>query len=139
MAATHYFANLISADSHVMEPYEIWWQALGPKFGDRTPRLLDTYQGRQGTFFYSGNLGAPVTPVRDLLPTADAAATVAADKGFGEAGFLPEVRVQFQETAGIRAEVLNPTRMLAILRNPDVEAVQACAQVFNDWAANAPR
>ena len=97
MAATPYFTNLISADSHVMEPYEIWWKALGPKFGDRTPRLLDTYQGRQGTFFYSGNLGAPVTPVRDLLPTADAAATVAADKGFGEAGFLPEVRVQFQE------------------------------------------
>jgi predicted TIM-barrel fold metal-dependent hydrolase len=25
--------------------------------------------------------------------------------------------------------------MLAILRNPDVEAVQACAQVFNDWEA----
>jgi len=118
-----------------MEPYGIWWKALGPKFGDRTPRLLDTYQGRQGTFFYSGNLGAPVTPVRDLLPTSDAAATVAADKGFGEAGFLPEVRVQFQETAGIRAEVLNPTCMLAILRNPDVEAVQACAQVFNDWEA----
>jgi hypothetical protein len=45
------------------------------------------------------------------------------------------VRVQFQETAGIRAEVLNPTRMLAILRNPDVEAVQDCAQVFNDWEA----
>jgi uncharacterized protein len=135
MAATHYFANLISADSHVMEPYEIWWKALGPKFGDRTPRLLDTYQGRQGTFFYSGNLGAPVTPVRDLLPTSDAAATVAADKGFGAAGFLPEVRVQFQETAGIRAEVLNPTRMLAILRNPDVQVVQACAQVFNDWEA----
>ena len=42
MAATHYFTNLISADSHVMEPYETWWKALGPKFGDRTPRLLDT-------------------------------------------------------------------------------------------------
>ena len=60
---------------------------------------------------------------------------MAADKGFGEAGFLPEVRVQFQEEAGIRAEVLNPTRMLAILRNADVEVVQACAQVFNDWEA----
>ena len=57
MAATHYFTNLISADSHVMEPYEIWWKALGPRLGDRTPRLLNTYQGRQGTFFYSGNLG----------------------------------------------------------------------------------
>src|SRR5919109_1363786 len=135
MTATPYFTNLISADSHVMEPYDIWSKALGQQLGDRTPRLLDAHQGRQGTFFYSGNLGAPVTPVRDLLPTSDAAATVAADKGFGEAGFLPEVRVRFQEAADIRAEILNPTRMLAILRNPDVELVQACAQVFNDWEA----
>jgi len=135
MAATPYFPNLISADSHVMEPYDIWYKALGQQFGDRTPRLLDAHQGRQGTFFYSGNLGAPGTPVRDLLPTSDAAATTAADRGFGESGFLPEVRVQFQEAADIRAEVLNPTRMLAILRNPDVEVVQACSQVFNDWEA----
>ena len=135
MATPHYFANLISADSHVMEPYDIWWKALGQQFGDRTPRVLDTYQGRSGSFFYSGNLGAPATVIRDLLPTSDAAAKAAQDMGLGEAGYLPEVRVRFQEEAGIQAEVLNPTRMLAILRNPDVEVLQACAQVFNDWEA----
>jgi predicted TIM-barrel fold metal-dependent hydrolase len=43
------------------------------------------------------------------------------------------MRIRFQEAADIRAEVLNPTRMLAILRNPDAEVVQACSQVFNDW------
>jgi predicted TIM-barrel fold metal-dependent hydrolase len=73
--------------------------------------------------------------IRDLLPTSDAAAKAAQDRGLGEAGYLPEVRVHFQEEAGVRAEVLNPTRMLAILRNPDVEVLQACAQVFNDWEA----
>ena len=133
MGTTHYFANVISADSHVMEPYDIWWKALGHKFGDRTPRLLDSYQGKQGAFFYSGNRGAPVTVVRELLPTSDAAAKAAEDKGLGAGGYVPEVRIRFQEEAGIRAEVLNPTRMLAILRNPDAEVVQACAAVFNDW------
>jgi hypothetical protein len=53
MAATRHYEKIISADSHFMEPYDLWWNALGPKFGDRTPRLLDQYQGRQGTFFYS--------------------------------------------------------------------------------------
>src|SRR5215468_12352013 len=91
MAATPYFPNLMSADSHVMEPYDIWWKAIGQQFDHRTPRLLDGHQGQPGTFFYSGNLGAPVTPVRDLLPTSDAAATAAADKGFGASGYLPEV------------------------------------------------
>jgi hypothetical protein len=39
MGTTHYFANVISADSHVMEPYDIWWKALGHKF-DTVARIL---------------------------------------------------------------------------------------------------
>jgi uncharacterized protein len=135
MAATRDFTHVISADSHVMEPYDLWWKAVGQRFGDRTPRVIEEYQSRKGAFFYSGNQGAPAAVIRDLLPTSDAAAKTAEEKGLGAAGYLPEVRVRFQEEAGVRAEVLNPTRMLAILRNPDVEVVQACARVFNDWEA----
>jgi hypothetical protein len=54
MAARQRFSRLISADSHVYEPRDLWWKALGEKFGDRTPRVLDAYQGREGTFFYTG-------------------------------------------------------------------------------------
>ena len=133
MGSSRYFSSLISADSHVMEPYDMWWNALGATWGDRTPRLLDEYQGQKGTFFYSGNRGAPVAVVRDLQPTSDAAAKAAEEQGLGESGYLPEIRVQFQEQAGVAAEVMNPTRMLGILRNPDAEVVQACAKVFNDW------
>jgi len=118
-----------------MEPYDLWWNALGHKFGDRTPRVVDEHQGRKGVFFYSGNLGGPVSEIRELLPTSDSAAIEAAEKGLGASGYIPEVRVRFQEEAGIEAEVLNPTRMLTILRNPDVEVVQACSAVFNDWEA----
>ncbi len=135
MGASQYFTNLISADSHVMEPYDMWWKALGPQFGDRTPRVLEEYQGQKGTFFYSGNRGAPAAVIRDLQPTAEAAAREAEEQGLGECGYQPEVRVRFQEQACITAEVLNPTRMLGILRNPDAEVVQACAAVFNDWEA----
>ena len=38
MATVHY-NQLISADSHVMEPPDLWWNALGTKFGDRTPQV----------------------------------------------------------------------------------------------------
>ena len=43
-----------------MEPPDLWWNALGLKSGDRTPRLLDEYRGKEGSFFYSGYLGSPV-------------------------------------------------------------------------------
>lgn len=136
MAAAQHFPRIISADSHVMEPYDLWWKALGQKFGDRTPRLVDTYQGRNGQFFYSGNQGRPAVPLRDSDPETEAAALQAAAKGLAACGYDPAVRVRFQEEAEVEAEVMNPTRMLAILRNPDVEVVQACTAVFNDWEAD---
>jgi uncharacterized protein len=135
MAATRHYERIISADSHVMEPYDLWWGPLGQKFGDRTPRLLNEYRGRQGTFFYSGNTGRPVAAVRDRDPETEAAAAAAEARGMEACGYDPVVRVRFQEEADIAAEVMNPTRMLGIMRNPDVEVVQACAQVYNDWAA----
>src|SRR2546425_2631821 len=129
------FWTFCTANGEFMEPYDLWWNALGPQFGDRTPRLLDAYQGRQGTFFYSGNAGRPVAAVRDRDPETEAAAAAADARGMEACGYDPVVRVRFQEEADIAAEVLNPTRMLGIMRNPDVEVVQACAQVYNDWAA----
>lgn len=135
MAATRHFQRIISADSHFMEPYDLWWNSMDQKFGDRTPRVLEDYQGRTGQFFYSGNQGRPVAEIRARDPETEAAAAGAEARGMEACGYDPVVRVRFQEEADIEAEVMNPTRMLGILRNPDVEVVQACSQVYNDWVS----
>ncbi len=31
--------RLVSADSHVMEPPDLWLNAIGRRFGDRTPQV----------------------------------------------------------------------------------------------------
>ena len=135
MASTQHFQRIISADSHVIEPYDLWWVALGDKLGDRTPRIIDEYQGRQGKFFYSGNQGRPVTSIREPDPETNAVAVEAGAQGLEACGYDPEVRVRFQEQAGIEAEAMNPDRLLGIMRNPDAEIVRACSQVYNDWQA----
>ena len=135
MAATKNFDRVISADSHVMEPFDMWWNAIGHKYGDRTPRVLEEYQGERRNFFYTGYQGGPISRINELNPVSEAAAFEAQEKGLGAVGYDPAVRVKFQEEAGVSAEVMNSTRMLAILRNPDVEILQACAEVFNDWEA----
>ena len=136
MAAPH-FSKLISADSHVMEPPDLWWNVLGSKFGDRTPRPLDEYRGEKGSFFYSGYLGSPVQRVRiPLSSETEAAAFEAQEKGMEAVGDDPEVRVKFQVEASIDAEVMNPTTMLGVMRNPDVPVLHACSEVFNDWMAD---
>src|SRR5262245_24808341 len=81
MVATRHFQRIISADSHVMEPLDLWWNALGHTFGDRTPRVLDAYQGQKGTFFYSGNAGRPVAAIRERDPETEAAAAQAESRG----------------------------------------------------------
>ena len=135
MADSH-FQRLISADSHVMEPADLWWDALGAKFGDRTPRLLDEYKGEKGSFFYSGYLGSPVQRVRiPLSNETEAAAFEAQERGMEAVGYDPEVRVKWQVEGGITAEVMNPTTMLGVMRNPDLPVLQACSEVFNDWMA----
>jgi uncharacterized protein len=131
MAAPRHYERVISADSHVMEPDDLWWKPLGQRLGDRTPRLLDAYRGRPGTFFYSGNTGRPVAAVRDSAPETEAAAA----RGMEACGHDPAVRVRFQAEADIAAEVMHPTRLLGIMRHPAVEVVPACAQVSDDWAA----
>lgn len=135
MTSLHY-PKMISADSHVMEPPDLWWNALGSKWGDRTPRPLDEFNGEKGNFFYSGYLGSPVQRIRvPLSSDTESAAFEAQEMGMGAVGFDPEVRVKFQIEAGIDAEVMNPTTMLGIMRNPDAPALQACSQVYNDWMA----
>ena len=135
MAAPHY-RKLISADSHVMEPPDLWWNALGSKLGERTPRPLDEFKGEKGSFFYSGYLGSPVQRIRvPLSSETEAAAYEAQEMGMGAVGYDPEVRVKFQLEAGIDAEVMNPTTMLGLMRNPDGPVLQACSEVYNDWMA----
>ena len=135
MAIAQNFQKIISSDSHVMEPLDLWWNALGPKLGDRTPRCLDEFEGKKGDFFYSGYQGAPVSALREDDPQTEAAIVEATEKGMEACGYDPVIRVQFQEEAGIEAEVMNPTRLLGIMRNPDAEVVQACSEVYNDWLA----
>ena len=99
-------------------------------------RVLDEYQGQKGTFFTSGQPG----PAGGRHPCAGPGnrgrcAAQAEARGLEACGYDPAVRVRFQEEADIEAEVMNPTRLLGIMRNPDAEVVQACAQVYNDWAA----
>ena len=35
--------GLISADSHVLEPGELWTSALGERFGDALPRIVKSF------------------------------------------------------------------------------------------------
>ena len=117
--------RLISADSHVMEPIDLWEKTLFDSFGDDTPRVLDGYLGKEGMFFHTGG------QVMEYGGSDRDSQKI----GMQAAGWDPAVRVEFQEKAGVVAEILNATFMLLIMRHPNYDCLRACARVFNDWLA----
>jgi predicted TIM-barrel fold metal-dependent hydrolase len=135
------YANslIISADSHVLEPGELWTKALGGRFGEQLPRIVKGFGGHEGTFFY---LGRPGEAARiDELVNA-----VGDEQRIGElvrAGSDPVFRLKLMQADGVSAEVLNPTFALWVPRIPDPAIRRACAGVFNDWiveyCASAPQ
>ena len=120
---------IISADSHVLEPGDLWAKALGHRFGDAVPRAVHHFAGQDGRFFYLGRPGEAAK--MDELVDANAK-----DRRLEElalAGRDPVFRMKLMAADQVAAEVLNPTWGLWIPRIPDAPLRHACAEVYNDW------
>jgi predicted TIM-barrel fold metal-dependent hydrolase len=117
------YRRIISADSHVIEPVDLWERAVGKRLADKCPRIIHDYLGKKGRYFYTGG---------QVLYIDDVDREVA-DKGLRECGFIPERRIAFQEEAHVEAELMNATLMLLIMQGEYKPAVRVAARVYNDW------
>src|SRR5947207_4187453 len=53
--------RLISADSHVSEPPDLWVTRVDEKYRERAPRLATDLSGKEGAFFlYEGHAPHPI-------------------------------------------------------------------------------
>lgn len=123
-------ARIISADSHVMEPPEIYEKGLDKRFGNRAPRMMREYLGKKGTFFFSGD---QVLKIRQVDEQQRARGT---DPAYG---YDPVKRLEFLDQAGVEAEVIYATLLSMVMHAANIpenrEMCRAACQVFNDWMA----
>lgn len=131
--------KLISADSHVSEPTDLWVNGVDKKYRDRAPRLIENPKDPQGAYFYYEGyephpigigLAAGKSPeeLAKFLPTASYA-----DARAG--GWDPAERLKDNELDGVEADVLYTTLGFRIFWLKD-EGLQAdCFRVYNDWLA----
>jgi predicted TIM-barrel fold metal-dependent hydrolase len=121
------FPIVISADSHVIEPLDLWRKALGSRYGTDAPGLVNRRNGVEGTFFFTG---------REYM---DAAEMIPGDNAMQarllEAGRDPAVRLTCMREDKVTAEVINSTWCLFIMRVLNDALVRDCCRVFNDWIA----
>ena len=129
---------LISADSHVVEPGDLWTSRLPVRLRDRAPRAV---QDPDNHHWYlvdtDGVRGVDLTLSRTAgLTVAEVDATLAADPGapvgaLGGSDAVERLRDLWRDETV--ADVLYPTAGLSILQGEDEELQEACCRAYNDW------
>jgi predicted TIM-barrel fold metal-dependent hydrolase len=129
---------LISADSHVVEPGDLWTSRLPVRLRDRAPRAV---QDPDNHHWYlvdtDGVRGVDLTLSRTAgLTVAEVDATLAADPdapvgALGGSDAVERLRDLWRDETV--ADVLYPTAGLSILQGEDEELQEACCRAYNDW------
>ena len=119
---------VISADSHVIEPDDLFESALRDKHGDAVPRIVGERDGVPGPYIFTGD---------DLLRDVDPDALIEASSNdqLNYAAMEPDQRVALMAQDGVQAEVLGPTFGLFIYASSNGDVVRDCFRVYNDWLA----
>lgn len=120
---------LISADSHLVEPYDLWQRALSKKWGAAVlPGEVKNDKGDR--LFFTGIEYVPIGKgiIDQTAPDPEMRELVL------QSGADPEARVKCIDIDGVDFEVLNATWMLYAMRIEDGELRRDCARVYNDWA-----
>ena len=126
--------RVISADSHVVEPADLWARGLAcTRFADRAPRVVAA--GDVQHFLIDGLEPQPVS----LPGAAGKASEELRERGTLEdvraGGWDLRARLADQDVDGVAAEVLYPSISMSLTRVADVAYQLACVRAYNDWLA----
>jgi predicted TIM-barrel fold metal-dependent hydrolase len=129
---------LISADSHVVEPGDLWTSRLTTGLRDRAPRAVqDANNHHWYVVGHDGARGVDLTLSRVAgMTTAEVQALLdddpSADVG-ARGGSDPVARLHDLWNDETVVDVLYPTAGLSVLQMDDVELQEACCRAYNDW------
>ncbi|HLZ72369.1 MAG TPA: amidohydrolase family protein [Dehalococcoidia bacterium] len=129
--------RIISADSHTLEPVDMWQRYLSPKFRDRIA-IIHEWNGQKGDF-----VNAP--PIRPATVATFGCAGIPAEKieEWGRGGYAavrrggwdPAERIRDMDADGVDAEVLFAGITMFMYQHPDAELQRDAFRAYNDWVA----
>ncbi|MFA5885727.1 MAG: amidohydrolase family protein [Acidimicrobiia bacterium] len=129
--------RLISADSHVTEPPDLWLERVPAGLRDRAPRME---RFAEGDAWVLDGVADPI----NFGMNACAGLAPSEMKGWARfedlrrGGHDPAARLDEMDQDGVDAEVLYPTPRVAqaIVANPDADLHLACVRAYNDWLSD---
>jgi predicted TIM-barrel fold metal-dependent hydrolase len=131
--------QILSADSHVLEPPDLWTTRMQARFRDRAPHLEHEYNGQTGDFLVCD-------PLRPFNPTSLGCAGIppAELEQFARGGYAvcrpgswdPAERLKDMAADGIAAEIFYCGFGMSLFSHPDEEFQRDAHRAYNDWAAD---
>src|SRR5262245_14140727 len=114
----------ISADAHVDEPHDLWFERMHENLRDRAPRRIQ--ENAEGGW----SLVVDGSPIGWNDLTADDAAAKEAERTTAAS---PGVRMEMMRTDGLNGEVIYPTIGLYAWNITDPVVGHEACRVYNDW------
>src|SRR5436305_6396193 len=132
--------RVISADSHVLEPHDLWTSRLaGTPFAERAPRMVE--DGKGGHLFAVDGLrpfpiglaGAAGKPSSELKVLGNKA------EELRPGGWDAAARLEDMDTDGIAAEVSDLSVRMKLAHSTDLEYQLECIRAYNAWLVDVSR
>ena len=128
---------IISADSHVVEPGDLWTKLIDPKFRDRAPHVA-VRDGKEA--FVVDGMGLQLINSMGMMGAAGVPNEELQENrlhGDGHAGgWDPHIRVKDMAIDGVDAEVLYSSMCMCLHQLRDAAYQAACFRAYNDWLAD---
>ncbi len=131
--------KVLSADSHVVEPADLWTARMDSRFRDRAPHIKKEVDGVKGDFFVCEGLQPlPVSAfaVAGVDPKEYSDKMSRGYPGVRPGAWDPVERVKDQDIDSVEGEVLYTSLGMTLYGIEDGELRAASFRAYNDWLAD---
>jgi len=129
---------MISSDSHIIEPPDLWTSRIDREFRDRAPHVVDDTDTGEQWWVVGANrtlsfAGGAQTGDRFTNPIE--LRTGARFEQVRPGGYDPDEHLRDNATDGVFGSVLYPTEGLLLYTQADSALLSACCRAYNDFLA----
>jgi predicted TIM-barrel fold metal-dependent hydrolase len=128
---------ILSSDSHVFEPPDLWQRRLDRAFRDRAPRMQRIDGGDQ-IVVEADQVLSGIGLISNAGARFEAPETISGNARFEDVhrgGYDPEQHLADMRLDGVAGEVLYPSQGLFYFRVTDPALMSAIFRAYNDWLA----
>jgi predicted TIM-barrel fold metal-dependent hydrolase len=131
-------ALILSSDSHVFEPPDLWTTRIDAAFRDRAPRM-ERIDGVDQLVVEKDQVLSGIGLISNAGARFEAPETISARGRFEDVhrgGYDPDQHLVDMRLDGVAGEVLYPSQGLFYFRVADAALMSAIFRAYNDWLAD---